>query len=59
MVQGRSYLSVVNSDHNEESCILPVDEFEILIFNERALDETQVDTNVWLTEVSPHSMQNS
>lgn len=50
MVQGRSYLSVVNSDHNEESCILPVDEFEILIFNERALDETQVDIHECLVD---------
>lgn len=58
-MHSRSYLSVINSDYNEESCILPIDEFKILIFNERALDETQVDINVWLAEVSLQSTYNS
>uniref|UniRef100_A0A480FK93 AP-4 complex subunit sigma-1 isoform X1 n=1 Tax=Sus scrofa TaxID=9823 RepID=A0A480FK93_PIG len=30
-------LSVINSNHNEESCILPIYQLKILIFDERAL----------------------
>lgn len=54
-----SYLSVVNSNHDEESCILPIDQLKILIFNERTLEETQLDIKVWLTEISLTNTRNS
>lgn len=40
-----SYLGVINSNHDEQSCVLPIYQLKILIFNERALDKTQLHIN--------------